>query len=40
MRNFASGATRDDDKDKYDFEGFFSPIVLESFAAYMPNRLG
>jgi len=35
MRHFKSGSTRDDDKDKYDFEGFFSPIVLESFAAYM-----
>ena len=35
MRNFKTGATRDDDKDKYDLEGFLSPIVLEFFAAYM-----
>jgi len=35
MRKFKSGSTRDDDTDKYDFEGFLSPIVLEAFAEYM-----
>jgi len=35
MRTFESGATRDDDKDKLDLAGFFSPLVLERFAVYM-----
>ena len=35
MRTFPGGATRDDDTDKYDYEGFLSPIVLERFAQYM-----
>ena len=35
MRVFASGATRNDDSEKYDYEGFLSPLVLEAFAAYM-----
>lgn len=35
MRVFSSGATRDDDKDKYDYEGFLSPIVLEYYGEYM-----
>jgi hypothetical protein len=35
MRKFEGGATRDDDTDKYDYEGFLSPIVLERFASYM-----
>ena len=35
MRKFETGATRDDDKDKLDFEGFFSPPVLQEFAHYM-----
>ncbi|MEA2036689.1 MAG: hypothetical protein U9O94_04225 [Nanoarchaeota archaeon] len=35
MREFKSGATRDDENNKLDFEGFLSPIVLESFAKYM-----
>lgn len=34
-RTFATGATRDQDLTKYDFEGFLSPVVLEAFAAYM-----
>lgn len=37
MRTFDSGATRDGDEDKLDFEGFLSPLVLERFAEYM-NR--
>jgi len=35
MRKFKSGATRDSNQDKYDYEGFLSPIVLEKFAEYM-----
>ena|SRR3972149_6777556 len=35
MREFASGATRDDDKDKIDYEGFLSPLVLERYAQYL-----
>jgi len=35
MREFATGATRDDDTDKYDYEGFLSPIALGRFAEYM-----
>jgi hypothetical protein len=40
MRHFDSGATRDTDEGKYDYEGFLSPLVLQAFAAYMHrNRL-
>ena len=35
VRLFASGATRDTEHGKYDFEAFLSPIVLEAFAGYM-----
>lgn len=35
MRTFESGATRNSDSGKYDYEGFFSPLVVERFAAYM-----
>ena len=35
MRAFATGATRDTDAGKLDYEGFLSPAVLEAFAAYM-----
>jgi hypothetical protein len=35
MRNFKSGATRDDDVGKLDFEGFDSPLVNKRFAQYM-----
>ena len=35
MREFSTGATRDVDTEKYDYEGFLSPIVLERYAAYM-----
>jgi hypothetical protein len=37
---FESGATRSDDGDRFDVEGFLSPIVLERFCEYMhKNRL-
>lgn len=40
MRNFKTGATRDTDQGKLDFEGFLSPLVLERFAQYMnKNRV-
>jgi len=35
MRQFKTGATRDEDQDKLDYEGFLSPLVLERFAEYM-----
>ena len=35
MRNFSSGATRNDDTENLDYEGFLHPKVLEAFAKYM-----
>jgi hypothetical protein len=35
MRQFNSGATRDDDQNKYDYEGFYSPLVIKRFGEYM-----
>ena len=35
MRAFNSGATRDSEEGKYDYEGFLSPIVLERYGKYM-----
>jgi hypothetical protein len=35
MRTFDSGATRNLDASKLDYEGFLSPLVLERFAQYM-----
>jgi len=37
IRTFETGATRDTEEGKLDYEGFLSPIVLEKFAEYM-NR--
>jgi hypothetical protein len=34
-RTFDHGATRDTDEEKYDYEGFLSPIVIERFGRYM-----
>lgn len=34
-RTFDTGATRDTDEGKLDYEGFVSPLVLERFAQYM-----
>lgn len=40
MRKFETGATRNTDDGKLDFEGFLSPAVLRRFAEYMhKNRL-
>ncbi len=35
MREFATGATRDTDDGKYDYEAFLSPWVVERYGAYM-----
>ena len=35
MRKFKSGATRDNNKDKLDFEGFLSPVVIKRYGQYM-----
>ena len=35
VREFSTGATRDLDSGKLDFEGFLSPLVLERFGQYM-----
>ena len=34
-RTFDTGATRDTDDGKYDYEGFLSPLVLERYAEFM-----
>lgn len=40
MRVFNTGATRDIDETKLDFDGFLSPYALERFAEYMnKNRV-
>ena len=35
MREFESGATRDDDETKPDYEGYLSEYALPEYAAYM-----
>jgi hypothetical protein len=35
MRLFETGATRDTDTGKYDYEAFLSPLVIEGYGAYM-----
>lgn len=35
MRTFGTGATRNVDENKHDYEGFLSPLVLEGYGAYM-----
>jgi len=35
IRKFETGASRNSDTEKLDFEGFMSPIVLERYAQYM-----
>jgi len=35
MRLFPSGATRNVDQDRPDYEGFLHPLVIERFGAYM-----
>ena len=38
MRKFETGATRDNDDTKNDYEGFLSPLVIESFGNYMTKH--
>lgn len=35
IRTFKTGATRDSEEGKYDYEGFISPLVIERFGQYM-----
>jgi hypothetical protein len=35
IRKFKSGATRDTDEGKNDYEGFLSPLVIQKFGNYM-----
>jgi len=35
MRTFPTGATRDSDENKLDYEGFLSPLALKRYAEYM-----
>lgn len=38
MREFATGATRDSDENKNDYEGSLSPEVIECFGNYMTKH--
>jgi len=38
MRYFKSGASRDTDIGKNDYEGFYSPLVVEAFGDYMTKH--
>lgn len=38
MRHFNSGATRDTDEGKNDYEGFYNPMVIEAFGDYMSKH--
>lgn len=38
MKKFNTGAFRSDDKLKNDYEGFLSPLVIESFGDYMTKH--
>lgn len=38
MRQFETGATRDTDEGKFDYEGFYSPLVVRRFAEYMDKH--
>ena len=35
VRKFKTGATRDTNEGKYDYEGFLSPLVIKRFGEYM-----
>lgn len=40
LRLFETGATRDIDQGKFDYEAFLSPLVIERYGAYMhKNRI-
>lgn len=38
MRKTNTGATRDTDNGKHDYEGFLSPLVIERYAEYMTKH--
>jgi hypothetical protein len=38
MRQFDTGATRDSDDTKNDYEGFLSPLVIEAYGNYMTKH--
>lgn len=38
IREFTTGATRNTDEGKLDYEGFLSPLVLERYAQYMDSH--
>lgn len=38
MRSFDTGATRNSDAGKFDYEGFISPLVLERYGKYMDKH--
>ena len=38
IRQFSTGATRNLDKSKLDYEGFLSPLALKAFAEYMHSH--
>jgi hypothetical protein len=38
IRKFDTGATRDTDEGKHDYEGYLSPAVLVEFAEYMTKH--
>lgn len=38
MRKFDSGATRDSEEGKYDYEGFYNPLVIKRFGQYMDKH--
>lgn len=38
MRTFDTGATRDNDDTKNDYEGFLSPLVLKRYGDYMTKH--
>ena len=38
IRTFETGATRDTDAGKHDYEGYLSPLVIERFGKYMTKH--
>lgn len=38
IRTFKTGATRDSDKNKADYEGFLSPLVIKRYGEYMSKH--
>jgi hypothetical protein len=38
MRKFKTGATRDNEEGKFDYEGFYNPLVIKRFGQYMDKH--